>query len=289
MKTSSMRSLVKAFALTTLGSLIYAVAFNWFFLPNALNVGGFTGLSQIVNVLLPAAPIGILTLALNVPLFVLGVRKMGLQMLITTLYATAASSLLLDLVGTLFTFQPMEPLLACIYGGGLLGAAIGLMLLVNATTGGTELLARLLKFKFHHLSMGRLCLICDGAVVCLYALVFHSVHNALYSLIAIYISSRAIDMVLYGSRTAQLAYIISGRSEAIARSLLELNLGITLLPATGGFSGDPKEVILCAFKRSHITTIKAKVHDIDPGAFLIVCQAHEVLGEGFDVYSQENL
>ena len=289
MKTSSMRPLVKAFALTTLGSLIYAVAFNWFFLPNALNVGGFTGLSQIVNVLLPAAPIGILTLALNVPLFVLGVRKMGLQMLITTLYATAASSLLLDLVGTLFTFQPMEPLLACIYGGGLLGAAIGLMLLVNATTGGTELLARLLKFKFHHLSMGRLCLICDGAVVCLYAMVFHSVHNALYSLIAIYISSRAIDMVLYGSRTAQLAYIISGKSEAIARSLLELNLGITLLPATGGFSGDPKEVILCAFKRSHITTIKAKVHDIDPGAFLIVCQAHEVLGEGFDVYSQENL
>ena len=289
MKSLSARFLLRAFLLITLGSLGYAVAFNWFFLPNGLNVGGFTGLSQIVNALLPVVPIGVLTLVMNVPLFVLGVRKMGLAMLLTTLYATAVSSLLLDLVGSLFTFPTMEPLLACIYGGALLGASIGLMLLVNATTGGTELLARLLKFKFHHLSMGRLCLICDGVVVCLYAVVFHSVHNALYSIIAIYISSRAIDMVLYGSRTAQLAYIISGRSGQIAQALLDLNLGITLLPATGGFTGDPKQVILCAFKRGHIAAVKAKVHDIDPGAFLIVCQAHEVLGEGFDEYSQESL
>ena len=289
MKFPSARSLLKSFVLITLGSLVYAVAFNWFFRPNGLTMGGFTGAAQIINYLLPAAPIGVVTIVMNVPLFALGVRKLGLQLLFFSLYATAASSLLLDAVGSLFTFQPMEPLLACIYGGALLGASIGLMLLVNATTGGTELLARLLKFRFRHLSMGRLCLICDVAVVCLHALTFRSVHNALYSIIAIYISSHAIDMVLYGSRTAQLAYIISGRSAQIAQALLELNLGITLLPATGGFTGDPKEVILCAFKRSHITTIKAKVHDIDPGAFLIVCQAHEVLGEGFDEYSQESL
>ena len=289
MKFPSARSLLKSFVLITLGSLVYAVAFNWFFRPNGLTMGGFTGAAQIINYLLPAAPIGVVTIVMNVPLFALGVRKLGLQLLFFSLYATAASSLLLDAVGSLFTFQPMEPLLACIYGGALLGASFGLMLLVNATTGGTELLARLLKFRFRHLSMGRLCLICDVAVVCLHALTFRSVHNALYSIIAIYISSHAIDMVLYGSRTAQLAYIISGRGEEIGRAILGLDMGITLLPATGGFSGEPKQVVLCAFKRSQVAVIKSLVHDMDPDAFLIVCQAHEVLGEGFARYSQESL
>ena len=289
MKSLSLRTVLKSALLIALGAALYALAFNWFFLPNGLTLGGFTGASQIVNHLLPAVPIGVLTIVMNVPLFMLGVRRMGVGLLISSLCATAASSLLLDLLGALVTFPPMEPLLACIYGGALLGAGVGLMLLVNATTGGTELLARLLKFRFRHLSIGRLCLICDLVVVCLYALVFRSVHNALYSIIALYISSHTIDMVLYGSRTAQLAYIISGKRDQMRQALLQLDLGITLLPATGGFSGDPKQVILCAFKRSQIAAVKAKVHAVDPEAFLIVCQAHEVLGEGFGSYSQENL
>ena len=289
MKSLSLRTVLKSALLIALGAALYALAFNWFFLPNGLTLGGFTGASQIVNHLLPAVPIGVLTIVMNVPLFMLGVRRMGVGLLISSLCATAASSLLLDLLGALVTFPPMEPLLACIYGGALLGAGVGLMLLVNATTGGTELLARLLKFRFRHLSIGRLCLICDLVVVCLYALVFRSVHNALYSIIALYISSHTIDMVLYGSRTAQLAYIISGKRDQMRQALLQLDLGITLLPATGGFSGDPKQVILCAFKRNQIAAVKTKVHTVDPEAFLIVCQAHEVLGEGFGSYSQENL
>ena len=284
-----LRGALRDFGVITLASAVYAVAFNWFFLPNDLTMGGFTGAAQILNFLLPALPIGVTTIVMNIPLFVVGVRLSGWRLLLSSLYAMAASSLLLDLVGSLFTFQPMEPLLACLYGGTLLGASMGMMLLVNATTGGTELLARLLKFKFRHLSIGRLCLIVDVIIVCLYTLVFRNIHNALYSIIAIYLSSRAIDLVIYGSRTAQLAYIISGKSEEIAGALLELNLGITLLPATGGFSGDPKQVILCAFKRHHITHIKSLVHNLDPNAFLIVCQAHEVLGEGFGDYSQESL
>ena len=288
-RSISLRGALRCYGIITLGCLVYAVAFNWFFLPNDLTLGGFTGLAQVLNALAPALPIGAVTIALNVPLFVLGERKIGLGLLLSSLYATALSSLLVDLVGTLAPFQPMEPLLACIYGGALLGASIGLLLLANATTGGTELLARLLKLRFRHLSMGRLCLICDGAVVCLYALAFDSVHSALYSIIAIYISSHTIDMVLYGSRTAQLAYIISGKRDQMRQALLQLDLGITLLPATGGFSGDPKQVILCAFKRNQIAAVKAKVHAVDPEAFLIVCQAHEVLGEGFGSYSQENL
>ena len=283
------RGVLRIFVVVTLASAVYAVAFNWFFQSNDLTMGGFTGVAQIIHYLLPVLPIGVLTIVMNIPLFIIGVRCMGIKLLLSSLYAMAASSLLLDLVASLFTFQPMEPLLACIYGGALLGISIGLMLLVNATTGGTELLARLLKLRFHHLSIGRLCLICDVIVVLLYAAVFRNVHNALYSIIALYISSLAIDMVIYGSRTAELAYIISGRSAQIGQALLELDMGIPLLPATGGFSGDPKQVILCAFKRRQIAVIKAQVHSIDPNAFLIVCQAHEVLGEGFGSYSQESL
>lgn len=283
------RGVLRIFVVVTLASAVYAVAFNWFFQSNDLTMGGFTGVAQIIHYLLPVLPIGVLTIVMNIPLFIIGVRCMGIKLLLSSLYAMAASSLLLDLVASLFTFQPMEPLLACIYGGALLGISIGLMLLVNATTGGTELLARLLKLRFHHLSIGRLCLICDVIVVLLYAAVFRNIHNALYSIIALYISSLAIDMVIYGSRTAELAYIISGRSAQIGQALLELDMGITLLPATGGFSGDPKQVILCAFKRRQIAVIKAQVHSIDPNAFLIVCQAHEVLGEGFGSYSQESL
>ncbi len=283
------RGVLRIFVVVTLASAVYAVAFNWFFQSNDLTMGGFTGVAQIIHYLLPVLPIGVLTIVMNIPLFIIGVRCMGIKLLLSSLYAMAASSLLLDLVASLFTFQPMEPLLACIYGGALLGISIGLMLLVNATTGGTELLARLLKLRFRHLSIGRLCLICDVIVVLLYAAVFRNVHNALYSIIALYISSLAIDMVIYGSRTAELAYIISGRSAQIGQALLELDMGITLLPATGGFSGDPKQVILCAFKRRQIAVIKAQVHSIDPNAFLIVCQAHEVLGEGFGSYSQESL
>ena len=283
------RGVLRIFVVVTLASAVYAVAFNWFFQSNDLTMGGFTGMAQIIHYLLPVLPIGVLTIVMNIPLFIIGVRCMGIKLLLSSLYAMAASSLLLDLVASLFTFPPMEPLLACIYGGALLGISIGLMLLVNATTGGTELLARLLKLRFHHLSIGRLCLICDVIVVLLYAAVFRNIHNALYSIIALYISSLAIDMVIYGSRTAELAYIISGRSAQIGQALLELDMGITLLPATGGFSGDPKQVILCAFKRRQIAVIKAQVHSIDPNAFLIVCQAHEVLGEGFGSYSQDSL
>ena len=289
MKKPPLKALLKEFAVITLGSLVYAVAFNWFFQPNALSFGGFTGVAQIIHFLVPVLPVGILTIVMNVPLFILGVRRMGLKLLFSSLYAMAAGSLLLDLVGAVYTFAPMEPLLACIYGGVLMGCSFGLMLRVNATTGGTELLARLLKFKLPNLSIGRLCLIIDLIVVSTYALVFRSLNNALYGMIALYICSLVMDTVIYGSRSAQLAYLISDRNPEISRALLDLNLGITILPATGGYSGNPKQVVLCAFKRNQAAALKQLVHTMDPNAFLIVTKAHDVLGKGFGSYSPESL
>ena len=273
----------------TLGCAIYALCFNWFFQPNSIAMGGFTGLAQIINRLIPVFPVGMTVLVMNVPLLILGVRRQGVKLLVATLYATAVSSLMIDGLAMLYTFPAMDPLLACIYGGVLLGVSMGLMLTVGATTGGTELAARLLKYKLRNLSIGRLCLSIDVTVICFYALTFRSVNNALYGIVAMYISSLAMDTVVYGSLNAKIAYIISGCSEAVARRLLDMDLGITLLDGQGGFSGDRKQVVLCAFKRSQFAVIKAAVTAIDPNAFIIVCEAHEVLGEGFGEYTPDSL
>lgn len=277
------------YGVITVGCAIYALSFNWFFQPNNISMGGFTGIAQIINHYLPVLPIGITSIVMNIPLFYVGVRKQGVKLLISSLYAMSVGSLMLDGLAAIHTFSPMEPLLACIYGGVLLGVSMGLMLTVGATTGGTELAARLLKYKLRNLSIGRLCLGIDVTVICLYALTFRSINNALYGIVAMYISSLAMDTVVYGSINAKIAYIISGHSGEVARRLLDMDLGITLLDGRGGFSGDRKQVVLCAFKRSQFAVIKAAVTAIDPNAFIIVCEAHEVLGEGFGEYTPDSL
>ncbi len=272
----------------TLGCAVYALCFNWFFQPNSIAMGGFTGLAQIINRLIPVFPVGMTVLVMNVPLLILGVRRQGVKLLVATLYATAVSSLMIDGLAMLYTFPAMDPLLACIYGGVLMGVSMALLLMMGGTTGGSDLAARLLKYRLRSVSIGRLCLFIDAAVVTLYAITFHSLNNALYGIISMYICSVAMDAVVYGSN-AKMAYIISSRSGEIARLLLEMNLGVTLLDGRGGFSGDEKQVVLCAFKRSQIAPIKATVTEVDPNAFIIVCEAHEVLGEGFGEYSPDSL
>lgn len=277
------------YGVITFGSAIYALCFNWLFQTNHISMGGFTGVAQIVNRFIPMLPVGVTVIILNVPLFILGVKKTGLHILISSLYAMAVGSLMIDGIAMLYTFPPMEQLLACIYGGVLLGLSMGLLLMVGATTGGTELAARLLKFKLHHLSIGRLCLIIDLMVILLHAITFNNLYNALYGIIAMYISSLVMDAVVYGSINAKMAYIISDNSQAITKQLLKMELGVTQLQGRGAWSGGEKTVVLCAFKRTQIAAIKAAVTAIDPNAFIIVCDAHEVLGEGFGVYSPDSL
>lgn len=269
---------------------VYAVTFNAFFATNDFAMGGFTGIAQILNRLSDGLiPPGAAVFVMNTPLLILGVRKQGWKILVGTVFAIAASSLLIDAVAAAHTFQPMEdPLLACIIGGVLLGIAFGLMLRKGATTGGTELLARLLKYKLRHLSIGRLCLIIDVVVVCAYALVFGQRINALYGIIAMYICTHVMDTVIYGSISAKLAMIISDKSEEITQKLLTLEFGVTVLGGKGAWTDTRKDVILCVFKKHRIAAIKAAATEIDPNAFLVVCEAHEVLGEGFGAYSEDS-
>ena len=282
-----LKGIVGQYAMITLSCALYAVGFNWCFDPNHLSVGGFTGVAQIINFFIPQAPIGTIIVVLNLPLFILSWKKVGRQWLYATLYATLVSSGMIDLLAGVYTFRPMAPMLAAIYGGVIVGLGCGLMLRYSATTGGTELAARLLKLKFPWLPMGKLILIPDGVVLALTAIAFQRLETALFGAVALYVSSKVMDTVLYGLNASKVAYIISNHWQKISDAILAYDRGVTILNATGAYSGSEKHVLMVAFRQREIVEIKEIVHEADPAAFLIVCDAHDVLGEGFGEYQKE--
>ena len=276
---------VVAYLWITLASAIYAVGFNWCYEPNQIGFGGITGVGQIINHILPWAPIGTVVIILNIPLFLL-----GWKLLASSLFATAATSLGVDLLAACYSFPPMDPMLASVFGGALIGLSLGMVFLQGATTGGTDLIARLLKLKLAWLPMGRLLLAVDLLVIVAVAVAFRNIYSALYGVVALYISSFVMDQVLYGMDNAKVAYIISDAYDQISHAIIhDMDRGVTLLHGEGGWSGEDKKVLLVAFKQKQIVALKRAVKETDPSAFLIVCDAHEVLGQGFHSYHQHDL
>ena len=287
---ASMKKSLFSFLIITLGSACYSLGFVWCYAPNGIAFGGVTGAAQIVNFLFPAAPVGVTVIAMNIPLFALGWRLIGGRLLVSSLYAMFISSVFIDVLTPLYHWQPMDPMLACIFGGVLMGLSLGLVFQQGATTGGTDLLARLLKLKLAWLPMGKLLMGIDLAVILAVAAVFGTLNAAMYGLVALYITSIVMDGVLYGMDTAKVAYIISDKNQDISDMLVrEMDRGVTILHGQGAYSGAEKNVLMCAFKQREIAAIKAAVKGIDPAAFLIVCEAHEVLGDGFRSYKQNDL
>ncbi len=274
----------------TISSIIYAIGFNWCYAPNHIGFGGITGVGQIINAILPWAPIGTVVIILNIPLFILGWKFIGGHLLVSSLYSMFVSSVFIDLLDAVHTFEPMDPMLATIYGGVIMGGTLGVVFQQGATTGGTDLIARLMKLKMAWLPMGKLLLGIDLVVIVAVAIAFGNLNSALYGVVALYISSMVMDMVLYGMDTAKVAYIISDHHKAISDKIVqEMDRGVTILKGEGAWSGEEKQVLMCAFKQRQIVTLKSMVKDIDPAAFLIVCDAHDVLGEGFRAYKQNEL
>lgn len=284
-----MKQQLRAYAIITLGSLIFALAFDWFFAVNQVAMGGVTGLAQVINILAPGLSVGTLAFLLNIPLFLAGWKFIGFHLLASSLFSMAVSSFAIDAIAALHTFAPMDPMLACLCGGALMGFGLGLVFSQGATTGGTDIVARLLKLKFPWLPMGKLVLVPDGVVLCLAALAFGRVEAALYGAVAIFVSGRVMDTVLYGLDTSKVAYIISDRWQELAGILLEMDRGVTILRGQGAWTGDEKQVLLIAFKQKEIVQIKRAVHEADPRAFMIVCDAHDVLGEGFGNHQKEEI
>ena len=186
----SLRKTLLAYVWITLASVIYAIGFNWCYEPNQIGFGGITGVAQIINAVLPWAPIGTVVILLNAPLFLLGWRLLGGHLLLSSLYAMFISSLAIDLLHMVYTFQPMDPVLATIYGGVLMGGSLGIVFLQGATTGGTDLIARLLKLKLAWLPMGKLLMVIDLVVILAVAAAFGNMYSALYGVVALYLSAK---------------------------------------------------------------------------------------------------
>ncbi|WP_242956877.1 YitT family protein [Flavonifractor sp. An82] len=285
----TVRHYVKSYAVITLGSILYALAYNIFYAPNLVAMGGLTGLGQVLNAIIPVLPVGTTVFVMNVPLFFLGWKYIGGHLLVSSLYAMTFSSFAIDVMDMIYRFPPMDTMLAAIFGGALLGLGIGLVFSKGATTGGTDLIARLLKLKFAWLPMGTLVLIPDFIVIALAAMAFGKVETALYGIVSLFITTKVMDMVLYGLDSSKVAYIISDSCKEITDAVMAMDRGATILHGEGAYSGDEKKVLMVAFKQKEIVPLKEKVNEIDPHAFLIVCDAHDVLGEGFRTYSKDEI
>ena len=274
----------------TLGAVIYSLSFDWFYVPNEIGFGGITALGMILNRLIPGLPIGTVVLVLNIPIFLLGWKLLGGHTLVSSLFAMAATSILVDLIAAAYTFPPMDPMLASVFGGLTLGVALGMIFSRGATTGGTDLVARLLKIPFAWLPVGKLLLLVDLSMLLAVAAAFRSLESGMYGGIALYISTVIMDNVLYGLDRSKVAYIVTSSPRPMAAEIdKQLERGTTFLHGEGSFTGQDKLVLMCAFKQRQIVPLKAIIHELDPEAFLIVCDAHEVLGQGFRRYQKNDI
>lgn len=279
MADKRIRSVSWEYGLLIVGSAFVALALNWFLVPNRIAAGGVTGLSTVIYYTI-GIPVGTTMLALNIPLFLLGLRVLGAHFGAKTVVGTVAVGVLTDLLAPLTASLTSDPALAAVYGGAMSGIGIGLVFRVGGSTGGTDIVAQLLH-RWLRLGRGRMLLVVDGFVILLAAIVFNT-ELALYGLLSAFITARVIDLIQEGSSYAKAAFIISEHSDVIAdRVLTEMDRGVTALEGTGMFTRVSRQVLFVIVSRSEISQLQRLVAEIDENAFVVVTDVHEVLGEGF--------
>ncbi|HIQ78387.1 MAG TPA: YitT family protein [Candidatus Scatomorpha intestinavium] len=279
---------VKEYALIILGSAIYGVGFEFFFYPNEVLAGGLTGVAMIIN-MLTDLPVGVMNIVMNIPLFIAAWRRFGLGFVIGSFTGMAASSVFIDLFSLLHWEATDNILLAAIFGGLLNGLGLGIIYRAGVTTGGVDIVVKFLRIKYQYLNFGTLMLILDVAILAVYALIFNTLEAAMYSTIAMFVVSRAIDVVLYGLSASKVCYIISDESDKLKNTIThQLGRGVTLLHGEGAYTGKAKNVILCVIKKTQITQVRRIVKTVDVHAFLIVTDARDVFGNGFENIESEN-
>ena len=274
---------------TVAGSAVFAFGFAVFLMPNDMNAGGISGLAQAVVEVTGIGSVGTLSILINLPLFILGGVKIGKRFFVGSLLGMTLSSLLIDMFALAGTIQT-EPLVAVLYGGVLCGLGLGIVFISGTSTGGSDILVRLLKLRYRNVPIGQISMYFDALVVVLTGLVFHDVSKALYTGITVFVCGQVIDAVVYRFDYSKVALIISSEYEAIAREIgLKLDRGATFLHGEGTFSHQQTKVVLTAVKKQQIAELKELVTQLDPKAFIIVQEAHQVLGDGFSRYSKDSL
>lgn len=285
---SKLQNLISILKITA-GCALFGLGFNLFLAPSDLNVGGISGLSMVIVEILGVGTIGALSMIINLPLFAIGGLKIGRSFFFNSLYGMAALSLFIDLFSKL-PVPETEVLIGALYGGVICGFGLGVVFSAGGSTGGSDIIVRLLKLKYQNVPIGIINTVFDMVVAVLTGIVFKDLNTTLYSGVAIFACGRVIDAVVYKFDYSKVAIVISKHYDEIAKQIgSELHRGATFLDGQGVYSGQETKVILTAVKKQQISDLKQLVVDIDPDAFIIVQEAHQVLGDGFSRYTKDSL
>jgi len=280
MSTKNLKKIIVEWVGTILGAAIMAFGVSSFLLPNQLSSGGFSGIATITYYLLNI-PMGLMIMILNVPLFIFAGYKIGKDFFIKSLIGTASLSIFIDIFDK---YPPVttDRFLACVYGGAIIGIGTAVILRVGASTGGTELIANIIKIYNPYISMSSYLTAIDIVIIALNVIFFKHIEIGLYSAIAIYLYGQMIDIIFEGVYYTKLMFIISDRNEEIAKEITtDVKRGVTGLYGKGMFKEKDKLVLICAASRGDISKIKDIAKKIDGKCFIIIANAREVLGKGF--------
>ena len=287
LKNLNWRSLATDVLFILVGSVCYAVAIGTFSDPHNIAPGGLTGIAILLNYIFDWIPVGLATIVMNVPLIIASWFILSKSMAIRTMWGIVISSVMVDLMeGWLKDIYPpgpqANPLLVCIFGGAILGLGVGLILRRGGTTGGSEVISRLLEKKYPHMSVGTLILGVDAVVIALSAVVYGALENAMYAVVFVFIGAQIIDRVVYGGRSGKMIMIMSKKQPEITEAIMtKVERGVTLLKSKGGYSGEDQNTMLVAVRKDEVFRLRKTVFEIDPDAFLMMLTTDEVRGLGF--------
>lgn len=274
---------------TIVGCALFGLGFNLFLEPNGLSAGGVSGLSMVFVHLTNFSTVGIVTALINLPLFVIAGVKIGKRFFFGSLFGMVCTAVFLDLFSG-FPVPETDPLLAALYGGAICGVGVGIVFSSGFSTGGSDIVVRLMKQKWQHVPIGVFTILFDMVVAVLTGVVFRDISRTLYSGVAIFVTGQVLDAVVYRFDYSKVALIITREYAQVAQKINEeLDRGATFLHGEGTYSGADTKVILTAVKRQQLADLKALVVAVDPEAFIIVQEAHQVLGDGFARYTKDAL
>ena len=282
MPKRSARDIAREWGLIILGAATYAVGFQFFFYPNDIIAGGVTGISTIIN-LLTGAPVGVVSIIINIPLFAFAWKKFGTRFMLMSLVGMALTYIFVDLFALIDFAATDDLFLAGTIGACLNGAGLGLVYRAGATTGGTDIAAKILRRRYPYINFGTFVLVLDIAIIAVFAAIYREWEAAMYAVIAMFVVTRAIDVMLYGLDTSKVCYLISEeKSTELERAITEtMHRGVTRLHGEGGYTGAEREVLMCVIKKRQITDLRKIVRAVDPAAFFVVTDANDVFGNGF--------
>lgn len=283
MKSGKLKTIFMDLLFMAMGSAVYAVGINAFTAPNNIAAGGVTGVATMLHYLF-STPIGLVAFLINVPIILWAIIDIGYKLVAKTMVAIVLSSLLIDLFSHFVPAYRGDHILVSLFAGVCEGVGLSLVFIRGATTGGTDMIARLLGRRLPHLSMGKLMLAVDGIIVVVSGFVFGSVENAMYACIVIVVSTKIIDAILYGADigTGKLFIVMSPNVRQIGdRVISEMERTVTYLDSRGGYTKEPGETMLCVVRRFELHQLQAIIREEDKNAFVIVGEAGQITGEGF--------